>query len=90
VTNGDTFNPEKQGDYNNYQPNPFETCYQLRNTPTYCWTKSYYDGAIYGWGECRPVGFHIGYHGGWDIIDAKYVTPYGTCGLPCQDIYKNE
>ena len=62
----------------------FETCFQLKQLETYCWTKSYYlyihdDGMFF---PCEPIGDK------WHAISAEDVNPVthpNSCGLPCQD-----
>merc|ERR1712194_418166 len=67
---------------------PFETCYQLRDEASYCWSKSSYCGGIYWVGgkffECIPNG------AAWNSIPAYYVNPVTTpnsCGTPCQHMH---
>ena len=60
---------------------PFETCYQLGDTLTYCWTKSYRHHNNH-YLQCFPDGL-IG-DDFWHAINPKYVNPWGSCGMPCQ------
>jgi len=68
---------------------PFETCYQLGDNRTYCWTKSYrHNNDRYY--QCLPDGLYGDDF--WHSIDAKYVQTPGVdptinpkrCGAPCQ------
>ena len=71
---------------------PFETCYQINDESTYCWTKSYYknkkeDGGHNRYYQCVPIG------DAWHDIDAKYVNPVtqpNSCGDPCQEHYQKK
>ena len=63
--------------------NFFETCYQLGNEKTYCWSKSAYSTDGYKHYECRPHGYGVG----WQHVDPAYVVPYKTCGDPCKKVY---
>lgn len=74
------------------QKYPFETCYQLGNDSTYCWTKSYRhteytkEVIFIAFYPCAPKG------DAWHTIDPKYVNTPGVdpktnpkrCGDPCQ------
>ena len=72
---------------------PFETCYQLGDNPTYCWSKSYRcsTGRFY---QCIPDGLYA--DDAWHSIDAKYVQTPGVdpkikphrCGPPCQKVHR--
>ena len=82
---------------------PFETCYQFRDTDIYCWSHSYYDSWGTDWFECIPrpqyenevAGLGTPSHV-WHDIDPKYVNTPGVdpninpkrCGPPCQDMYQ--
>ena len=67
------------------QKYPFESCFQLGDKATYCWSKSYH---VYGWdrySECCPNGHD------WNAIDAYFVNPVTTpnsCGTPCQHMHQ--
>ena len=68
---------------------PFETCYQINDEVTYCWTKSYDKKEKEGTRhyQCVPIG------DAWHDIDAKYVNPVtqpNSCGDPCQEHYQKK
>ena len=72
------------------QAYPFETCFQLGNAATYCWTKSYFSTQKHwnssgNYCRCVPNG------AGWNIISAEYVNPVtqpNSCGTPCLEIHQ--
>ena len=69
----------------------FETCYQLGDSPTYCWSKSYQasgggrDHPIGRFYQCIPDGLYE--DDAWHSIDGKIV---GRCGAPCQKVHRKE
>ena len=72
---------------------PFQTCYHLgrdkkrKDEANCCWTNSYYraDASFSEWFQCVPDGLY-----GANYWHASYDSHPVTCGLPCQNMYKDE
>ena len=66
---------------------PFETCYQLGDDPTYCWTKAWFSPGFGKYYQCLPDGGNDA----WHDIDPKYVNPVTdpkSCGMPCHEVHQ--
>ena len=71
---------------------PFETCWQLHELSTYCWTRSYYMWENPNSDAFAPSNFRCAPNGeAWHPISAEYVNPVthpNSCGLPCQVVHE--
>lgn len=72
------------------QSYPFETCFQLGDASTYCWTKSYFCTQKH-WNSSRNYCFCAPDGDKWQPISAEYVNPVthpNSCGSPCLEIHQ--
>ena len=74
---------------NGGQRDPFETCYQLGDEATYCWSKSYNDIGSAKFNKCFPMSADRTIS--WHPIVAKWANPVtkpiNSCGPTYSDMF---